>query len=82
MNKEALEEAVKQYSEKQYSTPKPLAICIDFAKFGAKWQQEQDNKFSEEEVINIIDKWVIYQEEIGDSKSIPLQQFLEQFKKK
>ena len=37
----ALEEAVKKYSEKEYSTPKPLSICLDFARFGAKWQAER-----------------------------------------
>jgi len=45
---ETLEEAVKKYSEKEYSTPKPLAICIDFASFGAKWQQERS--FSLEQI--------------------------------
>ena len=48
MEKETLEEAVKSYCEKEYSTPKPLGICIDFAKLGAKWQSE--TMYSEEEV--------------------------------
>jgi hypothetical protein len=39
---------LKNYSEKEYSTPKPLAICIDFARFGAKWQQEQIGKLRDE----------------------------------
>lgn len=33
-------------------------------------------------IFEIVDKWVKYQEEIGDSKSVPLQQFIQQFKKK
>ena len=54
MEKETLEEAVKNYSEKEYSTPKPLAICIDFAKFGAKWQAER--MYSEEELKSLLIK--------------------------
>ena len=49
---ETLEEAVKKYSEKEYSTPKDLAMCIDFAKFGAQWQKEK--MYSEEEVEQFI----------------------------
>ena len=33
--------------------------------------------FSEEEVINIVDKWVRYQEEVGDGKSIPIKEFIQ-----
>lgn len=42
---------------------------------GAKWQQER--MFSEDEVINIVDKWVRYQEEVGDGKSISLKEFIQ-----
>ena len=44
MKRETLEEAIKSYCEKEYSTPKPLAICIDFAKLGAKWQSEKNEE--------------------------------------
>ena len=33
--------------------------------------------YSEEEVINIVDKWVRYQEEVGDGKSISLKEFIQ-----
>jgi hypothetical protein len=46
------------------------------------FKDKPERMYSEEEVIEIIDKWVRYQEEIGDSKSIPLPQFIEQLKKK
>ena len=52
MGKETLEEAVKSYSENEYSTPKPLAICLDFAKFGAKWQAER--MYSEEDLVHLL----------------------------
>ena len=54
MKQETLEEAIKSYCEKEYSTPKPLGICIDFAKLGANWQAER--MYSEEEVIAIVEK--------------------------
>ena len=50
MKRETLEEAVKSYCEKEYSTPKPLGICIDFAKLGANWQAER--MYSEEDLKN------------------------------
>jgi hypothetical protein len=71
---ETLEEAAK----KQWGNIHRTGV-LGFIE-GAKWQEKR--RYSEEEVIEIIDKWVRYQEEIGDSKSIPLPQFIEQFKKK
>lgn len=47
---------------------------------GAQWQQEQDkNKFSEEEVLNILYK---HTEDMLAGKKITLEQWFEQFKKK
>jgi hypothetical protein len=74
MKQETLEEAAK----KQWGNIHRTGV-LGFIE-GAKWQEKR--RYSEEEVIEIIDKWVRYQEEIGDSKSIPLPQFIEQFKKK
>jgi hypothetical protein len=79
---ETLEEAVKKYSEKEYSTPKPLAICIDFARFGANWQAER--MYSEEEVYrklhNLMTDIKLYGVVINDD--IDLKKWFEQFKKK
>jgi hypothetical protein len=78
VKQETLEEAAENCRKIWIGT---LGISInDIFSEGAKWQAER--MYSEEEVIEIIDKWVRYQEEIGDSKSIPLPQFIEQFKKK
>ena len=55
MKQETLEETTRNYSEKEYSTPIPLGICSDFARLGAKWQEERS--YSEEEVINLLDKF-------------------------
>jgi len=51
MKQETLEETTRNYSEKEYSTPIPLGICSDFARLGAKWQEERS--YSEEQVREI-----------------------------
>ena len=75
MSKETLEEAVKSYCEKEYSTPKPLGICIDFAKLGANWQAER--MYSEEEVLELVDgAFHIYaSSHIYDAKEWLIEQF-------
>ena len=72
MKQETLEEAVKSYCEKEYSTPKPLGICIDFAKLGANWQAER--MYSEEEVIAIVEK--------SRATGLTAEYLIEQFKNK
>jgi len=74
---ETLEEAVQKYSEKEYSTPIPLAMCEDFARLGAKWQAERS--YSEE--IDLIN-WL--QQSLTAKKfySTDAEDLLEQFKKK
>ena len=82
MKQETLEEAIKSYCEKEYSTLKPLGICIDFAKLGANWQAER--MYSEEEVDelvnNLIDKFLNYNGSSVDNEK--LKWFYQQFKKK
>ena len=80
MKQETLEEAVKKYSKDEYSTPIPLAMCMDFARFGAKWQQEQDKKlYSEEDVLEIIRQYALEEHLITSSKP---DIWFETFKKK
>jgi hypothetical protein len=82
-NKETLEEVVKKYSEKEYSTPKPLAICIDFARLGAKWMQER--MYSEEEVLKLFNDWCEFdwnQDSFSGKDDLTFNQWFEKFKKK
>jgi hypothetical protein len=60
VNKETLEEAA---NKKMMSND-----WLNGAKFGAKWQQEQDkNKYSEEEVIRLLIK---FNQEIQEVKDV------------
>jgi hypothetical protein len=77
--RQTLEEAVKKYSEKEYSTPKPLAICIDFARFGAEWQAKQ--MYSEDQVREIIaETWLSCEDNEGESFTKIMNRILNQFK--
>jgi hypothetical protein len=86
MKQETLEETTRNYSEKEYSTPIPLGICSDFARLGAKWQEERS--YSEEDMISFAnfktsnlmkhsDSRGYY---LGDKKVFDL--WVDQFKKK
>ena len=77
-NKETLEEAAENNSKKVGS----YAGYQDFIE-GAKWQQEQDkNKYSEEEVKNIVEevRWQAIGNPLEFTKNF--EKWFEQFKKK
>jgi hypothetical protein len=83
---ETLEEAAENHASKKLQRPitiyTPLesnvAEYVSFVK-GAKWQQEQDkNKYSEEEVLEIINRLGY---DLGEPKSA-IEEWFDQFKKK
>jgi hypothetical protein len=83
---ETLEEAAENHASKKLQRPitiyTPLesnvAEYVSFVK-GAKWQQDQDkNKYSEEEVLEIINRLGY---DLGEPKSA-IEEWFEQFKKK
>jgi hypothetical protein len=82
LKQETLEEASEYYSHNYFDmheTNNYKALKQGF-EAGAKWQQEQDkNKFSEEEVIQIIRDFKFDSIEIGDMNP---EKWFEHFKKK
>ena len=79
---ETLEEAFSQYVNEKYHSPTQGSIPdLESARFGAKWQQEQDkNKYSEEEVIGFLYRKSIYQNHFESDSEI--REWFEKFKKK
>ena len=65
--KEALQKIAKLNSNYKYA----VSIATEAL------EPTEPRMFSEEEVINIVDKWVRYQEEVGDGKSIPIKEFIQ-----
>jgi len=78
------EEEFKNFLKKRETTPEELAEYLGFVK-GVKWQQEQDeNKYSEEEVLSILNKmfeWYIDDTPYHFNLTMLKNKF-EQFKKK
>jgi hypothetical protein len=85
--KETIEEAAENYANYNEQINKAVQEAV---KFGAKWQQEQDkNKYSEEEVLDILYQWSMYKidielERLADElpNILPYNEWFEQFKKK
>jgi hypothetical protein len=87
MKQETLEEAFKLFKEKYpILTSYNLHHLLQVTRFGAKWQQEQDkNKFSEEEVKNIVyDFWNhTLEESVYDTNmNLYFEKWFKQFKNK
>jgi hypothetical protein len=83
MEKETLEEAFETF-KKQYPVLKNYSLhnLLQVARFGAKWQQEQDkNKFSEKDMINVI-KYTLNNIFNGKLAGLNSEEIFEQFKKK
>jgi hypothetical protein len=77
---ETLEEAFSNYINERHSPIKGSTPDLTSAKFGAKWQQEQDKKlYSEEEVKNIAYE---FHKKFAFTHAIKWDWFFEQFKKK
>ncbi len=75
--KETIEEAAKNYANYNEQINKAVQEAV---KFGAKWQQEQDkNKFSEEEVIQIL---INYQHYLTTNDDRTADEWFENIKKK
>ena len=75
MKQESIEEAASRLYPAEWDWKEKESFIE-----GAQWQQEQDkNKFSEEEVLNILYK---HTEDMLAGKKITLEQWFEQFKKK
>jgi phosphoribosylformylglycinamidine (FGAM) synthase PurS component len=80
-DKETLEEAIEQELQNHFfSNISEIKQAKYFINFGIKLQQEQDkNKFSEEEVLEILYK---HTEDLLAGKKVTLEEWFEQFKKK
>ncbi len=75
--KEIIEEAAENYANYNEQINKAVQEAV---KFGAKWQQEQDkNKFSEEEVIQIL---INYQHYLTTNDDRTADEWFENIKKK
>jgi hypothetical protein len=75
--RETLEEAAENYANYNEQINKAVQEAV---KFGAKWQQEQDkNKFSEEEVIQIL---INYQHYLTTNDDRTANEWFENIKKK
>ena len=75
--KETLEEAAENYANYNEQINKAVQEAV---KFGAKWQQEQyKNKFSEEEVIQIL---INYQHYLTTNDDRTADEWFSQFKNK
>jgi hypothetical protein len=78
MEKETIEEAAEKYA-KQFDYAEDSSPYNDFIE-GGKWRQEQDkNKYSEEEVLEILYK---HTEDLLAGKKVTLEEWFNQFKKK
>jgi hypothetical protein len=83
--KQTLEEAIKQELENHFfSNISEIKQAEYFINFGAKWQQEQDkNKYSEEEVLDLLYKRDLYLLNRYEEIELELpEEWFEQFKKK
>ena len=75
--KENIKEAAENYANYNEQINKAVQEAV---KFGAKWQQEQDkNKFSEEEVIQIL---INYQHYLTTNDDRTADEWFENIKKK
>jgi hypothetical protein len=82
---ETLEEAIKQELENHFfSNISEIKQAEYFINFGARWQQEQDkNKYSEEEVLDLLYKRDLYLLNRYEEIELELpEEWFEQFKKK
>lgn len=79
---ETVEEAAKNYSIYNEQINKAIQEAV---KFGAEWQKEQDkNKYSEEEVLEIISDWEIFnntQDSFNGQDDLSFKEWFEKFKK-
>lgn len=78
MKQETLEEAVKNYCIKKYSVWVSNSDKSDDFINGAKWQQQ--NSYSEEEVMNILYQHTAYL--FGEKQNLLLKEWFNKFKKK
>jgi hypothetical protein len=83
---ETLEEALNKFVRTMLLDQSVYIDFLQCAEFGAKWQQEQDkNKFSEEEVIDIAIKYFNHYYNIRSSGRMLINhdlEWFEQFKNK
>ena len=84
MKQETLEEVASRllYNKYPYHPPQDSGYLKDMFIEGAKWQQER--MYSEEEVLNIQEKYDEYIQKNFDPEfsTLPFKVFFEQFKKK